>query len=412
MTLTHPWAIGPSKGISLLAAASACLVASEAAAQTYASVDISAGGTAATNPYLVDGSDTGAVGANLTVDPTIVFEEGATTFRINGRASIDQYLSRYGTDEALSLAVASKHRIDDRTSVSGSINFSSSRSVSRNRFLLGQEGLGELEPGEFPEAPIIDPTLAGLGGRTNTLVASVATDHLLDATSNISVSGSAGWTWIEDGAGQDYRNSLLAVRYRKRLSEKTVLVGSVQGAYADYRNQDSGDSVFATTMAGAERQLSETTSLSAQLGGSWVSGKTALGTTDRSLSFSASLDLCTRTELGRGCVTFSRLPQPTAAGGVSSVTAVSVSYFRLISAREQISVSAHYGRSSGFRSGPALVTGSNEVVGATASYSRRVSDRLSAHVSPSFTSASGRMSGSRENLQILIGLSYRMGQQR
>jgi hypothetical protein len=413
MTLTQVTNGRPCRGVSLFAAVSACLVASEAAAETYATVDISAGGTAATNPYLVNGSDTEAVGANLTVDPTIVFEGEATTFRIDGRASIDQYLNRYGTDEALSLSVASKHQINERTTISGNLNFNSSRSVSSNRFLLGQVGIGELEPGQFPEGLIIDPTLAGLGGRANTFVATFGVDHQLDATSNLSLSGSTGWTWVEDGFGEDYRNSLLGVRYRKRLSEKTALVGRVEGGYADYRNQDSGDSVFVTSMAGAERQLSETTSLSAQLGASWVSGKTVLGTTDRSLSFAAALDLCKRAETGNGCVTLSRRPQPTAAGGVSTITAVSVSYFRLISAREQISVSANYGRSSGLRSGPVpLANRGSEVIGATASYSRRLSDRLSAYVSPSFTSASDRVAGSRENLQALIGVSYRLGQLR
>ena len=44
-------------------------------AETYGTVDISAQGTAASNPFLRTGGDTDAVGAGVQIDPSLVFDE-------------------------------------------------------------------------------------------------------------------------------------------------------------------------------------------------------------------------------------------------------------------------------------------------------------------------------------------------
>ena len=71
--------LGHIRAIALAGLPLAILPAAQAGAQTRASVDVSVGATAATDPFLVDGPDSGAIGANLTIDPSIFVEGDATT---------------------------------------------------------------------------------------------------------------------------------------------------------------------------------------------------------------------------------------------------------------------------------------------------------------------------------------------
>jgi hypothetical protein len=402
-----------SRGAALAGAALAILASAGAAAQTYGHVDVSAGIVAASDPFLVGGNDTTAVGANITVDPSIYYEGDTTTLTLQGRVSVDQYFDRYGTDESVALRANGRHRLDERTTLSANSSFTSSRSVSRHAFGLGQLDRGGVGPGEFPEQPIIDPTLGGLGGRTTSLRVSTSLERLLSPTSSVQAGASFGLTRINQALGQDYRDAAITLGYSKRLSERSVALVNGEVSLVDYLNQPVGDGRLVTIMAGLERWLSDTLRVSGQVGVTAVWTDLPGGDSDQRSSFAASLDLCRQGARTNLCATGSRRAQPTLAGGISNVTALGLSYGRTVGVRGHASLSGNYGRSDrGFAPGSLLTGERSQVLGLAASYNHDLNTRMSAYITPSFSSASNRGLARRENYQVMLGIRYRLGRLR
>jgi hypothetical protein len=402
-----------SRCTALSGAVLATLVSTGAPAQTHGSVDVSAGIVAASDPFLVGGNDTAAVGANITIDPSIFYEDDTTTFTLQGRVSVDQYFDRYGTDESVALRANGRHRLDERTSLLASSSFTSSRSVSRHVFGLGQLDPGGVGPGEFPEQPIIDPTLGGLGGRTTSLRASTSLERLLSPTSSVQAGASVGLTRINQAIGEDYRDAAITLGYSKRLSERSVALVNGEVSLVDYLNQPVGDGRLVTIMAGLERRLSDSVSVSGQAGVTAVWTDLPGGDSDQRLSFAASLDLCRQNARTSLCATGSRRARPTLAGGISNVTALALSYGRSIGVRGHASLSGSYGRSTrNFAPGNPLASQGSEVLGIAASYDHELNTRMSAYIAPSFSSASNRGLARRENYQVMLGIRYRLGRVR
>jgi hypothetical protein len=90
-------------GASFAAAASVCLSPCVASAQSRASVDVSAGATAASNPYLLDGPNTSAAGVNLTIRPSLTVETGTSSVTFGGDLSFEEFFDKYGLDDSFQL---------------------------------------------------------------------------------------------------------------------------------------------------------------------------------------------------------------------------------------------------------------------------------------------------------------------
>ena len=67
-------------------------------AETYGTVDISAQGTAASNPFLRTGGDTDAVGAGVQIDPSLVFDDVTAKATLSGSVRVDRFSNSYGTE--------------------------------------------------------------------------------------------------------------------------------------------------------------------------------------------------------------------------------------------------------------------------------------------------------------------------
>lgn len=384
-------------------------MAHDARAEVRASVAVGTGATAATNPYLVQGDDTDALGVHLTIDPSIVFEDDTATYVVTGQVRLDHYFDRYGSDESVNLGIRGNQRIDERTSLSTNASFTSSRSVSQHRFGLGVPDLDGVAPGQFPDRPIIDPTLTDLGGRVNAFGVGVSVNHLLTPVSAIEVGGRLGLSRLTGGTDGDFKSGSLTSRYTRRLDERVSIRGSLDGGFADYLGRRTGDGKFLTALGGVEYQLSDTVFVSGELGvtSSWV--KRAAGGTENRLGLAAGFDLCQRDERTNLCAFGSRRMQPTSIG-LSTVSSLGLSYGRQVSQEGRVSLSGSYGRTDNIRNtGAGVADGRRSVLGISATYSHDLSDRVFAYVSPGFSSISNRGTGGIRNYQGMVGISVRLG---
>jgi len=394
---------------ALLATAAVAAVTSPAAhAETVAGADASVGVLAASNPFLVAGPDTESGAISLTLRPFVSVTEAATTVTFDGTLNLEQYFDHYGMDESGQVNASIEHRANERTTYSADVGFMSSESAARHFY--GGADLSGLDPGEFPNTPVIDPTLANVSGRTSQLYVNFGLEKLVSTNGTLNLSAGLGATKVESGNGQDYRNFRSGISYARKLDERSSLVGTLNVGYADYFNRDAGDGLFVTTLAGVDHQFTESMYGSLQLGFSYAAVDTLLTGREHETNWAATVDLCDMLARGTLCVTGSRSAQPTSLGGVTMVSALGVSYARAIGTAGNVSLGASYSKTGLSDSSPILLgQRESEIAFISGTYSREIADRLSAFITPSFTSNDDEFAGQEENYEVQLGITYHFG---
>ena len=377
-------------------------------AQTRANLDVSVGGTAASNPYLLNGSDTKAAGGNLTLAPSLTFLDGDTSVSLNGSVDLEKFADKYGLDESVQFGAKGEHRVNERTTISADVGFRSSESAARRFF--GGADLSELEPGEFPDSPVLDPTLGSINGRTSRIDVNASVEHLLSPNSALTATAGMGLTKAESASGEDFRDANVVLNYSRQLTVRTSLLATIDAGYADYLGRQIGDGLFANGMAGVDHQFTESLHLSVQLGVSVAEVESLAGLKETSVSWAGNVDFCDRTARGALCARASRSAQPTSLGGLTTVNSVGVSYARSFGPVSSVSASATYSRTNrSLAAGFPLSSSHTELAAVSSTYRHKLGERLSAYLTPSFTSISDDFSGARENYQVLLGISYHFG---
>lgn len=380
-------------------------------AETVAGMDVSLGGTAASNPYLLPGDDTGSVGANATFRPFVSASDDATTVTLDGFLSLESFFEDYGTDESAEVGASIEHHLNERTTVWADVGFRTSESAAR-RFYGGAD-LGNLEPGEFPDAAVVDPTLGNVSGRTSQLDVNASLRQLVSANGVLDLNMGLGLTRVESGSGSDYRDTSTMVSYSRRINERTSLRVSLDAGYADYFNRRAGDGLFVTALAGADHQITETMYGSLQVGLSYADVKSLLGGRENMTTWAANFDLCDGLARGTLCIAASRSAQPTSLGGITMVSSIGVSYAREIGIAGNASFTASYAKTGMSDSSPILLgRRESEVANVSGTYSHRLGERVSAFITPSFTANDDEFAAKEENYQVLLGISYHFGQLR
>ncbi len=399
----------PRAGSALLVTASAMAVMPLAAnAETVANVDVSLGALAASNPYLRDGTDTGSAAATLTLRPYISAADDDTTATLDGTLSLENFFDHYGTDESAQVGASIEHRFNERTTFSADASFQSSESAARHYY--GGADLAGLDPGEFPDSAVVDPTLGNISGRTSALDVNFSLKQLISTNGVLDLTAGLGLTRVESGNGADYRDTDAAVSYSRRLDERSSMLASVSVGYVDYFDRRSGDGLFVTTLAGVDHRFSESAYGSLEVGFSYASVETLLGGKAHTTDWAATIKLCDTLARGTLCATGSRAAQPTSLGGVTMVSSVGVSYARDIGTAGNVSFTANYSKSGTSNSSPILLgRRKSEVANVSGSYRHRIAQRLSAFITPSFTSNDDQFAGKEENYQVLAGISYHFG---
>lgn len=394
--------------LTLAAAVGVCLSPVIANAQARANVDVSAGATAASNPYLLNGADTSAVGVNLTVRPSLVVESEAASARFWGDLALEQFFDKYGLNGSVQLGAAGEHRINEKTTLSTNVDFRSSKSAARQFYLAAP--LGASGPSEVADISQLDPTLANLAGRTSRLSVNGSLRHIIDPKSSFVVSTGLGLTRVSSTYGRDYRDASLGLEYSRSLSEATSALVTVNAGYADYLGQRAGDGLFVTSLVGIGHQLTNNLHLSAQVGASVAAIESLVGGRDTTVAWAGNFDLCDKDSRGSLCLTGTRATQPTSFRGVSTVSSIGLSYARSFGPRDTASMTATYARTSQARLPAATGLGRrSELVSVSGTYRRKLSERMAGFVTPSFALVEDGQSGRRHNYQALLGVSYIFG---
>lgn len=392
----------------LVAASAVSMMPLVSKAETVASVDASVGGLAASNPYFLAGTDRESGAVSLSLHPYISITEAATTVVFDGTLDLEHFFDHYGTDESAQVGASIQHHLNERTTVWADVGYVSSESAARH-FYNGADLTG-LEPGEFPDSAVIDPTLGNLAGRTSRLDVNLGLDQQISATGKISLNSGLGLTRAESSAGADYRDTSSAVSYTEQIDERTSWVVSLDVGYADYFDRRAGDGLFATALAGVDHKFTESMYGSLQVGFSYAAVNTLLSEREEVTNWAATLNLCDMLARGTLCASGSRAAAPTSLGGVTMVSSLGVSYTRAIGSDGNVSLGASYSKTGMSDSSPILLgRRKSEVANLTGTYSHRIGQRLSAFITPSFTSRDDEFAAKEENYQVTAGITYHFG---
>jgi len=376
-------------------------------------VDVSVGGSVATNPFLyADGETAGTV--TVGARPTIVWADEVGKTAIEGDLSLSQYTNRYGSDLSGGVGVTSERMLDEKTTLRLAAAFHSLRSAVQSNFLLAGEN--PLNPGvdPVPEIPPVDTTTVGNRGRTQTANASIGVTRVIDEVSSIDAGVGLDASFFGAAGTFDYRTLSGQIGYNRKVSQQLTVTASLQGSVVDYLGRKTGDSKIISPQIGIQQQLTPRLSFVASAGISYVMTNIGTGTDAKSTNLAGSVGICNRGLDQTFCLTASRSAQPTALGGVSSVTAVAANYDLVLSQKDSFSVAARYGRTNdNGNTGIPTLTRVSDIVGASATYSHQINDRLTFTVTPAYTKIYGDVQGHRDgNASLMVGLTMRFGKLR
>jgi len=381
-----------------------------AQSEPVATLDVSIGGGVSTNPYLYSDAET-AGSVTLSVSPSIIYEDEVGETRLGGNLRVSQYTNRYGSDVAARLEASTRRMLDELTSVNFSSSIQTARSAIQDGLIFDNSALPDSGPLLPPEIPIIDTTIAGTRARVTNVSTSIGISRALDELSSANASISLGATYIGGDFGFDYRNASAQLGYERKLSERTSVTLGSQFGVVDYLGRRTGDSFIVSPRIGVRQQLSDQLSVVADAGISYVDTDIGGGFHDKSVSFAGSVGVCNRGSNQNICLAASRSAQPTALGGVSTVTTVSLSYDTQISATDRIALSGRYGRTNQDGRGLPL-SRVTDLVGVLATYTRELSDRVALTVTPSYSKIYDDLQKRDANFALMIGLTVNFGKQR
>lgn len=399
------------KFFSTLMVAACALGSAPAAAQSDPefSADVSLTGGISSNPFLLTDPKTAASVA-LGISPTLLVADELGETRLTGDLRLTQYLQRYGTDASAALNAVTVRNLDPRTQLRLSAGARTSRSATRDGLIFAGtpgDGTAPLFP---PGPPVIDTTLAGTRSRVTSIETGVSISHLLDERSSVGAGINLAGTYIDDNGGFDYRNASMNVDYQRQVAVRTsVTIGAQLGA-VDYLGRQTGDSKIVSPRIGVQHQLSDRVSITADAGISYVRTDIGAGFSDR-VTFAGNLGLCDRSTNRTFCLSAGRSAQPTALGGVSTVTTASLNYDARLSRVDRLSIGARYGRTNEDGAGLPLVR-VTDFVGGSATYSRDLNDRIAFTVTPSYSKIFDDALPRRANYALMAGLTVKLGKRR
>lgn len=413
-----------NKSFGTLCSAVALLALAPAArAETRATMDVSAGARAGTNPYLVSGSSTGAVAGTIEVSPVVTTSNGTSTLRLDSGVRFDRYLRRYADDLSARAGLTFDKRFSEQTQLTVGGVFSTSMGGARDLFrpeLGNGAGLGSGTPGAgggigSGQGGLIDPTadvtVTGARFRQYNYGANARLGARLSSRGQLSLGGGANFFDSASSIGQPFSQYVADVGYNRILNGRSQV--GVQLAYSkvDYRQRIAGDGDVITPSLTGTFKLSETMSLTGRAGVSLSSIRQLNGTRAKDTAFAGQVSLCRNGEYSTFCLSGNRNVQATSLGGVSTVTTVSLSHSWRMSERDTLTTSANYGQTEQPAASAAQFgTNRTKLALASAVYLRRISERLFLTVSPQYEKAWGQPVKRNANVAGMIGLRYRFGQ--
>lgn len=329
--MTHP--LRPAA--LLLTVALATIPAVQAVAQeTAVAVDVSAGGSYATNPFLVRGDrdDKGAFATELAVTPQLTYRDERSEAALIARYRRSDYLNRYNAAEGYGFAAQAQHAVSPLLSVNANVSFDSS--------IVGQNGLGLVGvvdptltpvPGTGVSVPGIgvpgigvpgigvpDISLIGLNQRQNTVAASLGASLRVGPRDSLTGGVSANRVTYgsnSNGALLASRTTGATIGYNRSLSERTSIGVQGSGSWTEYdRNGFHGSSY--SPQATLSHRLGPQLNVNLAAGVVFISSTNALGKSNVT-GFSGSLNGCRTGDRSSQCLRLFSDAQATGLGDIS-----------------------------------------------------------------------------------------------
>ncbi len=399
----------------MLAAVALTLFAAPASAQEQRlSIDVSASGDAATNPYLVNGTSTEALSATIQFEPRISFVTEGGRFDVTALVQLRQYVSKYGLEDNYALRGNWNERASDQLTLRANFNASQTEA---NTGISSLQSPGTVDPGDagnlpqipsgqFDPALLPDPTSLGQRSKMTNFDAAFGASYQLGAFETIS--GDVGGRIVRyDNPNLDDFNSLFQeISYARMLDDQTTVGLVFSASVADYSNVRFADSLSISPLLSVSYRASEYLTISGAAGLAFTRISRDAPLDDvwvNSLSLRAQV--CNRNSLSSLCLTGVRSPQPSASGGVRTANALNLDYSRKMSSVDRLSLGAAY-TLNGQPLANNLATQSFDRYTLRAQYDHDFEQRLAGFANATFSDS---FKGTDRKSNIAVSVGVRMG---
>jgi hypothetical protein len=404
MTSARNLSVSPLRLAVLAIAPGSFCFGAPASADTRMGVDVAAGGSVESNPYLSRNSSADASGS-LQIDPWLTVSDDVSSVDIRGNLNLQRYTQRSnGTDISGTANLATSRRLSPYVSLSGGLNYITTLNGTNLTFV----GISPTDPPPPPTTPLPDITLGGGRIRTQSLAGNLGMSLRLSPLDQVGASFTASRFASNSGSGRDYKYLNGGLNYSRTLSERTSLLASVRYARSNYDGTAVGDGTIITPEIGMRRTLSPSMTLSVSLGASFTRSKRADGTIEKFTSLSGDARICRNQETAAICLVAGRSAQPTSLGGISAVTNIALNYNKRVSRRDTVTFGLGFNGTNS--SDDSLTRGleTSKSYFASGTWAREFDRRLSAFVSPSYSRIMNS-SNSYNSFRLSAGVRYKFG---
>lgn len=440
MTGEHGLRSGAAASLTLLLCAPSGLATAQV---VRSSVELGAGGGYNSNPFLIEGADTGSAVLEVSAQPTISIEEERATTLISGYARHQEYLSRYGGATSLGSQATHTSRLSARTTVRANA-FLDSSILGNPAFagpvflppgtgpgvVPGVPGTPLVPPTGVPVVPgaggptvidpVLDPTLIDIGllgtqARRTSYGAGLGLDLTPGARDTLSFNVSAQRSTLDENIiGGRFNQYIANASYSRQLTE-TLSLG-VQGTVSHVDYDDAPDATIYQPQLIFTARVSPTWTLSGSVGVAITEAGSGLGPggivvpSTTSTNFAGSLTACREQARSNLCLSGSRAAAASGFGGVQNFTTLAADYRYQLAERDGITAQLNYSRADGGQ----FQFGDSEILSATGGWTRQLDERLRFSVNGGYRGLWIQNSifdtgGRRSDVFGLATIGYRLG---
>lgn len=399
---THP---RRRAALSLAVALSGVSALPAAAQDTRLAVDVSAGGSYSTNPFLIRGDAEGAVATELMISPqlTVVDERNEASLIAHYRRS--DYLNRYNAAEGYGVQAQARRALTSTLSARADVSYESS--------IVGQSGLGVVgvvDPNPGPDLGTPDISLIGLNQRQNSLVASLGADWRFGPRDTLTGRASANRISYggESGALLSSQTTGATLGYSRALSERTSVGFQGTGSWTDYDRRGFSGASY-SPQGTLSHQIDQRLRFSLGLGAVFISSTTPLRTT-KATGFSGTFDGCRTAGRSAQCVRAFSDAQATGLGDISRRYGGSFDYSYRLRENDVLRGMIDYSRLTA--TSDTLQVPQVGFLSGIVSYERSFTQRLFVGASAGYRQATGGGLGNPSDLTFRLFLRTRLGDRR
>ena len=391
---------------AMLCAGAAMASAPAQAQEVRTRATVSAGASYGTNPFLSQVAEGSAGSGYVELAPVLQMNSETLELALDGTFRYQRYTKRYNDDFMARVGASAKKRASERLVLSAQADALTSRSAVLDLVFAAPPGLPD--DGGLPEPPVIDPGETGRDGRVSGFSGSFGGDYALTPVSSLFAEISSDFRYYKK-EGRDYRFVALNLGYARTLSETLSVSANVGFSDAVYSGDVPGARIIAPAV-GVTWKPGANTELSARIGADFTRKDVVPGLNRSTVTLAASFAFCDRQLGGSLCLSGKRSARPTGLDGVSVVTGASLGYTSELGPYDSLSAAINYSRLDQLRSD--LVPdslGDTDLLGGSVTYRRTIADRTSIFVTPAAAKRWKKTDKRDANLTITVGISVTVG---